>query len=567
MLKKFFRFCIVFFVILGISFSNIPAHTLSIAINSYLDARNIVDVAWNAQKDGKVVDKFVSLRSLPEKLKIHEARAATTFINVAHYNSASSASATVSKPTNTAQNDIMFAVIMRTSSTAPTTVPSGWVSAGTHSYTTIYRQDLYYKIAGASEGASYTWAWAAAAKVAITIATYRGGFDTSSPIDVVSNTAYIVSNANVQAASMNVTAANSVLLNFATFYSTAVKTFTKPSVPTTDWVENYDGGATTSDFSRTIDSMTWTGSGATGVMNTTASAIGTTVKHAFAVALKPLAANSPPTLSLSQPDGIGDTITSGSSYNITYSLADTDNVVTTAFYYDTDNTGLNGTAITGACAAAVEGSGATCSWNTTGYPAGTYYIYGIANDGVNPQVSAYSSGQITIQSTGSLAVDMVDSGGVPVASPTISFASKNFSWLAQQATGTLGIASAKIRVNNTTGTAAWTLSLAATGGNTSLWNSGGNNYDYNGSSAAGRLRIDPSASTITPQGGCATTGLSKGAATYFVQGTQDSINLITASGSTQTNCYWDITGINLTQDIPASQVTGSYSIGMTLTAI
>jgi hypothetical protein len=108
------------------------------------------------------------------------------------------------------------------------------------------------------------------------------------------------------------------------------------------------------------------------------------------------AANSPPTLTVNQPDGVGDTVTQGAAFNINYDLADTDDTVTAAFYYDTDNVGLDGTAITGACATAPEGTGATCSWDTTGVTPGTYYVYGITDDGVNPAVNDYSPGQITI---------------------------------------------------------------------------------------------------------------------------------------------------------------------------
>lgn len=108
--------------------------------------------------------------------------------------------------------------------------------------------------------------------------------------------------------------------------------------------------------------------------------------------------NDAPTISVSQPDGTGDTVVVGDLYNITYTLADTDNVVTAAFYYDVDAVGLNGTAITGACATAAEGAGVTCSWNTTGMTPGSYYVYGITSDGVNAQASAYSPGQITINS-------------------------------------------------------------------------------------------------------------------------------------------------------------------------
>lgn len=122
--------------------------------------------------------------------------------------------------------------------------------------------------------------------------------------------------------------------------------------------------------------------------------------------------NEAPTLSISQPDGTGDTVTVGDSYNITYTLADNDNVVTAAFYYDSNNTGLDGTAISGACASAAEGSGSTCSWNTTGITPGTYYVYGITTDGTNSQVSAYSSGQITINVVPAISVSITSDGTV-----------------------------------------------------------------------------------------------------------------------------------------------------------
>ncbi|MEP0826189.1 MAG: hypothetical protein HRF40_11950, partial [Nitrososphaera sp.] len=117
-------------------------------------------------------------------------------------------------------------------------------------------------------------------------------------------------------------------------------------------------------------------------------------KAMMTIALKPL--NEAPTLSISQPDGTSDTITRGDPYNITYTLSDPDDVVTAAFYYDTDNSGLDGTPIPGACATAPEGTNVMCQLDTTGMAPGSYYIYGIASDGANPAVSAYSSGQLTI---------------------------------------------------------------------------------------------------------------------------------------------------------------------------
>ncbi|MCB2184363.1 MAG: thrombospondin type 3 repeat-containing protein [Desulfobulbaceae bacterium] len=102
--------------------------------------------------------------------------------------------------------------------------------------------------------------------------------------------------------------------------------------------------------------------------------------------------NDVPTLSISSPNGDATQI---GSFSITYSLEDSDDVATTAFYLDTDNTGIDGTALTGQCAAAGEGIDESCAWFTMDLvPGNTYYIYGIANDGVNAPVTAYS-GPIT----------------------------------------------------------------------------------------------------------------------------------------------------------------------------
>ncbi|MBI5055578.1 MAG: alkaline phosphatase [Nitrospirae bacterium] len=110
--------------------------------------------------------------------------------------------------------------------------------------------------------------------------------------------------------------------------------------------------------------------------------------------------NKVPSLSILQPDGAGDSLKAGNPFNVTYTLDDPDHVVTAAFYYDTDNTGYNGTAIAGACASAAEGAGITCAWDTTGMnspgmPPKTFYIYGITNDGFG-DIRNYSSGPVTI---------------------------------------------------------------------------------------------------------------------------------------------------------------------------
>lgn len=169
----------------------------------------------------------------------------------------------------------------------------------------------------------------------------------------------------------------------------------------------------------------------------------------------------PPTISISQPDGVGDNIVIGSTYQVTYNLVDSDSVVTAAFYYDTDNTGLNGTAITGACATAAEGTGATCAWNTTGVTAGTYYVYGITNDG-SGQVSAYSGGTITISAV-SVSVSITTDGTINYGTVGLGASKSSINLVDTQVIKNTGNVAEdfQIKTSNATGGTTWTLGANA----------------------------------------------------------------------------------------------------------
>ena len=81
--------------------------------------------------------------------------------------------------------------------------------------------------------------------------------------------------------------------------------------------------------------------------------------------------------------------TTGNIFNINYDLSDTEDTATVTFYYDTNADMAGGTQITGACTGAAEGTGVNCAWDTgtvTPTP-GDYYIYGVADDGVNVVVA------------------------------------------------------------------------------------------------------------------------------------------------------------------------------------
>lgn len=67
------------------------------------------------------------------------------------------ATVTIAKPTNTAQNDVMVAFIATVSGAAMTTVPSGWALYDSVDNGSNMKLWIYWKLAGASEGASYAW--------------------------------------------------------------------------------------------------------------------------------------------------------------------------------------------------------------------------------------------------------------------------------------------------------------------------------------------------------------------------------------------------------------------------
>jgi hypothetical protein len=179
-------------------------------------------------------------------------------------------------------------------------------------------------------------------------------------------------------------------------------------------------------------------------------------------------------------------------------------------------------------------------------------------------------------SSGTLSLDIVDSGGSTVLSPSVVLSTLGFSFSSQTSTGTLGTSSQKIRISNGTATPTWTLTIAASS-STAVWDGVAADYDFNDPTASvgdgadadsfgGRLTINPGAATITPGSGCSTTGLTLGSSTGFSEGVIDTITLLTAGSSADTACSWDITGIGVSQSVPAEQPAGSdYDLNLTMT--
>lgn len=164
---------------------------------------------------------------------------------------------------------------------------------------------------------------------------------------------------------------------------------------------------------------------------------------------------------------------------------------------------------------------------------------------------------------GTISTDVRDGSNVLVGSPSFSMNSATLSTSQQTVTGTFGTASQRISVDNPGGANnGWTLALNATTPGTGTWTSGGNNYAYNGNATTGQLTVDPTAGTLTARSGT-TTSITKGTSASFT-GSSPITLLSAASGSDD---IWNgyITGIGLSQAVPANQPAGTYTISMTQT--
>lgn len=98
-----------------------------------------------------------------------EGPVAISFINKADA-TGTSTSVSPSKPTNTADGDLMLAFF--TVGSNVTSAPSGWTLHSAYLHDNVNWSYVYWKIA-ASEGASYTWNHGSATAV-ISLITYRG---------------------------------------------------------------------------------------------------------------------------------------------------------------------------------------------------------------------------------------------------------------------------------------------------------------------------------------------------------------------------------------------------------
>lgn len=205
---------------------------------------------------------------------------------------------------------------------------------------------------------------------------------------------------------------------------------------------------------------------------------------------------------------------------------------------------------------------------------GAQYCFRLTDAGSTSLFTYSIYATATMTAVGELTSDIVDSGGSPVSDPYLFMTTSTFSFAFQTATGTLGVSEQRVRVNNTTASAEWSLTIAANT-TTAYWG-GGTDYDFNDATASagdggdadslgGQMTIDPSGGSIAPEGGCSETGLTLGSSASFNEGTTDSITLVTAGATADTSCYWDFTDMDVSQTIPAEQEADLYLIDLVVT--
>ena len=104
--------------------------------------------------------------------------------------------------------------------------------------------------------------------------------------------------------------------------------------------------------------------------------------------------NAPPSITITEPNGVGDN--ADTTYTITWNDFDPDDDAQISLYYNTIPTNIGGTLIINGISEDADSTNGSHVWNTTAVPDGSYYVYAMIDDGVNPAVYAYSLNQVTI---------------------------------------------------------------------------------------------------------------------------------------------------------------------------
>ncbi len=195
---------------------------------------------------------------------------------------------------------------------------------------------------------------------------------------------------------------------------------------------------------------------------------------------------------------------------------------------------------------------------------GSLAVAGVAVLGVTATTYANHITQLEQEITaGVLSTDVVDGSGNPVANPAVVFDPVTQSATVETNTADYPSGSNRALVSNPGGESVWRMQLQADDGPTAKWiNATSDEFDFNGTAAQGQMTIDATAgkATLTTVGGTATGVNRQSSAETFAEGSKDIIDILSATGAVTWEGY--LTGIGISQTIPAGQATGIYHINL-----
>lgn len=190
-------------------------------------------------------------------------------------------SLSLTKPTGTVAGDVMIAVVgVDAVDTTTTMASTGWTRILHSNNGSSVTVDSFYKVATASEGASYSFSWTGSSRAAGGITTYLG-VDNSTPLDVT-GTNNTGSGSSVTANAVTTVSANAQVVGVFAIDATATQTYTAP----TGMTKRIDVGSATgtpTNVSVSLADVIQTSAGTTGNKSATASGTGTWAAHLFAL--------------------------------------------------------------------------------------------------------------------------------------------------------------------------------------------------------------------------------------------------------------------------------------------
>ena len=192
----------------------------------------------------------------------------------------------INVPTGTVAGDVMIAAIATTPSTVTITAPAGWtlIQAVTQTTATSNRVSTYYRVATATEPASYTWTLSTAHTGASGGIVSYSGVDNTTPINVSAGAA-TASALTHTAPSITTTVANGMLVTVHEYAS--ARSWTPPA-GMTERVDIASRAASTAGVTLEMNELLLGAAGATGAMTATASTSADT-GATVSIALKPAA--------------------------------------------------------------------------------------------------------------------------------------------------------------------------------------------------------------------------------------------------------------------------------------